>query len=484
MKYSEKAHTSTKTVNLAGGEAYQESPKTELTSIALTSFLKDQFYRSADDTTQRVIQLMNTITDKEFIAKLAIFARQRYGMRSISHLMASELADQVKGEEWTKDFIFNVVKRPDDIIEILACFKAMHKDQPIPNCMKKGLANAFSKFDEYAIAKYRGEGHDFKLIDIVNLVHPKSTSKNKKALEALVQNKLRSFDTWEVELSKAGKTDSEESKQEMKKEAWKTLLLEHKIGYFALLRNIRNIMTQAPELKKELILQLTDKISIHKSLVLPFRYLSAMTAIESSGINDVQIIQAINKAAEISLENVPKLPGKSVVVIDKSGSMGRGYESPLGKAAMFGAVLYKALDADLMMFANTAKYKTLNPDDTLMTLVSAIMNDPFGGGTDFKPIFKHLNRKYDRIIILSDMQGWIGYNSPVAEFNGYKASFDTKPYIYSWDLQGYGTLQFPEKNVCLLAGFSDKIFDTMRYVEEDKKALVHEIEQISLKREI
>lgn len=78
------------------------------------------------------------------------------------------------------------------------------------------------------------------------------------------------------------------------------------------------------------------------------------------------------------------------------------------------------------------------------------------------------------------MQGWVGYTTPSAEFNQYKNKFGVNPFVYSWDLAGYGTLQFPENNVFALAGFSDKVFDIMKLMEVDKKALFNEIKAIQL----
>ena len=73
------------------------------------------------------------------------------------------------------------------------------------------------------------------------------------------------------------------------------------------------------------------------------------------------------------------------------------------------------------------------------------------------------------------MQGWVGYHSPAAEFTAYKKRHDCNPYIYSFDLAGHGSMQFPENKVCALAGFSDKIFDVMSLLEQDRKALINVI---------
>jgi hypothetical protein len=141
-------------------------------------------------------------------------------------------------------------------------------------------------------------------------------------------------------------------------------------------------------------------------------------------------------------------------------------------------MIAKVNNCDIMTFATDASYKSYNPMDSVITIRN---NFRFtGGGTNFKSIFTTANKKYDRIIILSDMQGWIGYTTPVKEFNEYKNKFNCDPYVYSWDLQGYSTLQFPESKVFCLAGFSEKVFDIMKLMEEDKQALYNRINSISL----
>lgn len=461
---------SNKTVNLAGGKAYKQTDKLEFVSILLTSFLKDQFYKSENDTAEKLVDLIGKL-DKRFVAKTAVYARTKFGMRSVSHLVAGEIAKNVKGEQWTKNFFNKVVYRPDDMLEILSyyCFKY---GKPIPNSLKKGLREAILKFDDYKLAKYRGEGKAVSMVDLVNLVHPKGTDTLKK----LIKGELRSVDTWEAKLSKAGQeSESDEELAEAKDKAWKDLILEKKIGYFALLRNLRNILEQSPEILDKALELLVDENLIKKSLVLPFRFTTALKAVEETSFDGVRkVIVALNKAVDFALSNVPKLKGRTLVVLDESGSMS-GRPSEIG--SLFTAVLVKACDADLITFAESARYQNLNSMDSTLTLTKSINFN--GGGTNFHSIFQTANKPYDRIIILSDMQGWIGYNTPQAEFNAYKARTGADPKIYSFDLQGYGTMQFPEQNVYCLAGFSDKIFDIMKMLETDKNVLINEIDKIN-----
>ncbi len=467
---------STKVENKAGGLAYAQSPELELVSILLTSFANDQFYRSANDTFQRLKELI-AISDKQFVAKAAVYARTEFGMRSITHVVASELAKHLGGQAWAKDFYSSIVYRPDDMMEILSYHTSTNGK--IPNSMKKGFAKAFDKFDKYKLAKYRGENKGFKLIDVVNMVHPVPVESNAEAINALVKGELKSFDTWETELSKAGQVaTTEEEKADFKKDVWVKLIQEKKLGYFALLRNLRNIIEQAPEIINEALEQLTNEALIKKSLVLPFRFLTAFEEIQK--LNDGKIIRlvlmALNKAVDISINNVPKFDGETLVVLDESGSM-TGKPATIG--ALFSAVLVKSNNADFITFSDNARYRNVNPMDSTITIAQSIKFA--SGGTNFHSIFQTANKKYDRVIILSDMQGWIGHETPTFEFNQWKKSTDSNPFVYSFDLNSYGSMQFPEQNVFCLAGFSEKIFTIMGLLEKDRKALVNEIKNVAMK---
>ena len=237
------------TVNFAGGQAHTQSDKMELVTMMLTSFLEDKYYRSGNETAKRLTNLVNQIGDKEFVAKTALYARREAGMRSVSHLVAGEIAHSVKGAEWTKRFFDRVIYRADDVLEILAYCIAVY-GKPLPNALKKGLGQALSRFDGYQLAKYRRESAELKLVDAVNLVHPPHT----EAIGKLMAGTLAPANTWETKLTQAGQeAESDKDKAAKKADAWAELIRSRKIGYFALLRNLRNILEQAPELTDEAV---------------------------------------------------------------------------------------------------------------------------------------------------------------------------------------------------------------------------------------
>ncbi len=464
------------TLNLAGGQAHTESAKLELVTILLSSFLENKFYRSGNDTAKRIVELVNQIADKQFVAKAALYARREAGMRSVSHLVAGEIAHSVKGAEWTKRFFDRVVYRVDDVLEILAYSMAVY-GKPLPNSLKKGLGQALSRFDDYQLAKYRAANSELKLVDAVNLLHPPHT----EALAKLMNGSLGPAATWETKLTQAGQeAESDEEKASKKAGVWVELIRNRKIGYFALLRNLRNILEQAPELVDEAVALLQDNQLIRRSRVMPFRYRVALDAIEEATLPrrlQQKVVDGLSKAVDLSLANVPRFGGRTLIAMDCSGSM---IGKPMKIGSLFASVLYKANDADLMLFSEDARYHSFNVNDATLTIAQRIEEKAAWSGTDFHCIFKRANQAYDRIVILSDMQAWMDYWTPKEAFDRYVSKVGQRPRIYSFDLAGYGTLQFPEKEVYTLAGFSDKTMDTMKFLEEDKAALIREIEGIEL----
>ncbi len=475
----------TKTRNRAGGEAYKQTPEMQLASIMLTNFAQDQFYRKSNDTFKELKELLAKV-DASFAAKAAIYARKQFHMRSITHVMGAELAKHTSGQSWAKAFYEQLIVRPDDMLEIAAYYFGKG-NKTMPNAMKKGFAAAFDQFDGYQLAKYRGENKTVKLIDLVNLVHPVPTQRNAKALQDLVNGTLKNTDTWEAKLTEAGKTSqTKEEKAENKAAAWRKLVETNKLGYFALLRNLRNIAEQSPDVLDKVLLSLVDTNRIRKSKVLPFRFLSALDAINEANLDTHarrKIQKALNDAVEIALANVPEFKGNTLVVLDDSGSMTgkRGKQkSPIEIGAIFAAMLYKSNEADMMRFSDDASFIKPYFGDAAMTIANGLIQNAKAAGTNFHAIFEKARKDYDRIIILSDMQGWMGYNAPKDAFKEYKKRSGANPYIYSFDLSGYGSLQFPEDKVFALAGFSDKVFDLMALLETDRNALVNEINTIEL----
>jgi hypothetical protein len=164
-----------------------------------------------------------------------------------------------------------------------------------------------------------------------------------------------------------------------------------------------------------------------------------------------------------------------------------GSQSALDKGALIAATFAKGLNADVFEFSNTCKMVSVNSLDTTNTMKKEILRQGSNGGTEFNSIFSTLERygAYDRVFIISDMQGrdellngnrWSSGGK--STFSNYSSKFGS-PHVYTIDLCGYGTTMFkPGNKVYQLFGYSSEMYELAKRMEIDPKALIKEIEAI------
>jgi hypothetical protein len=480
--------------NLAGGPAHAHTPRYAVATLVLSSMLGDRFYTSGSQDAAMVGTLVRELAkggDALFAAKAALYARHEIGLRSVTHVVAGEIGRVVQGAAWGKRFYERIVRRPDDACEIVGYSLATY-GKTLPNAMKRGIAKALVRFDAHQLAKWRGRSHAVSLVDVVNLCHPKGPEGS--ALAQLVKGTIAGPDTWERALTKAGvaakaaEASSDEPPADveaLKGAEWQRLVTERKLGYLATLRNLRNLVTQAPQALDAACALITDERAVRTSLVFPFQLAAAADALREVDAPEAQrALAAVSAAVDLSLANVPDLPGRTLIALDDSGSMtsGRGPKRPIDIAALFAAVLLKRLKgAELLCFSDDARYRTVDVTASVLALAGEIKAKTKSAGTNFHAIFEKAGKRaYDRIVLLSDMQGWMGVGTPDGAFDAYRARSGCDPFVYSFDLNGHGTTQLAGSKVCTLAGWSDKVFDVMKLIEQDREALIAEIEKIEI----
>lgn len=432
-----------KTTNLAGGKAFNHSSEMELVSAVLTTFLDNKFYEGGDERARRIKGLMQKV-NHEFIAKLAIVARREFNLRSVSHLLVAELSRIHRGDSLVSQTLRATTVRPDDLTEIVA-----YLGKSFPKQIKKGIRRALLKFSPYQLAKYKQGGKKVKLVDLFNIAHPNAKFASLDQAEAwsrLMRGTLKNTETWEARLSSG----------EDKAKVWRDLIFGEKIGYMALLRNLRNIDKQADEeTKKKACEIISNREQVKRSKQLPFRFYNAYENVENR-----DMLKAISIALDHSVDNVPKFDGKTLVAVDGSGSMSG---DPIKKASILAAALMKGNDADLIIYDTEVvrgKFSGLEPT---MTLALEIQRKANAGGTDTGLVFQYAEGKgYDRIIILSDNESWGGWDSVDQAYKAFR--FNQDPFVYAIDIEGYGTkdINGNAKHIC---GFSEKIFDFIKYSE-------------------
>jgi hypothetical protein len=300
------------------------------------------------------------------------------------------------------DAIARVVQRPDEMGELLSLYWK-EKKQPLTAQMKKGLAAAFRKFDAYSLAKYNSDGAAIKLRDVLFLIHAKPQHEAQAELwKKLAEKVLESPDTWEVALS-AGAD---------KKETFERLLKEEKLGALALLRNLRNM--QQSGVDQKVIRAGLANMKIER--VLPFRFI---TAARYAPQWEPELEAAMFKC----LEGHRKLSGKTVMVVDNSGSMAapisRKSELRRVDAACALAMLLREIceQCQIIVFGSTAG---LIPPRRGFALRDAIVNSQHGGSTMTQIALNAAAKEgYDRCVVITDEQSHQSISGPAKGTKGY-----------------------------------------------------------------
>lgn len=469
-----------KTTNREGHVAYKMEDKLKLVTMVLTTMIGEpKFY---GDTDNEMIQLAKTV-EGEFLAKLAIYARTRFNLRSVSHVLATIVANREDTKPYIGSVIGQIVLRADDITEIMACQLNMY-GKPIPNGLKKALAKKMNTLDEYQLAKYNGGNKAVKFKDILRITHVKPISKEQEELFGKILNDTLEIPyTWEVELSKRGNT----------KEVWEELIDSGKLGYMAMLRNLRNIINARVDNIDKVYAKLSDKEEVLKSKQLPFRFFSAYN--ELRAIATSKTFDTIEIAIRHSVENMSKLKGKTLIAIDTSGSMC----NPISRkssvqckdiARLIGSLAnYICEESEVVTFDTDLKSVALS---TVGGIIQNALSIPVrGGGTDITLPIKYAikeHKKFDRMIMISDNEincywdykCWGNEKTTQSYVDEYRRTINPDFWVHAIDLQGYGTQQFIGGKTNIIAGWSERVLEFVDMAEKGLGNIVSTIENISL----
>lgn len=347
------------------------------------------------------------------LAALAREARVEGNLRHAPLLLLTVLARTGAGSSLVAETIEATVQRADELAELVALY---WKDgrRPLSAQMKKGLAAAFRKFDGYQLAKYDRDG-TVRLRDVLFLVHAKPRDEAQAAMwRHLVDGTLPPPDTWEVALS--GGAD--------KRATWERLLRERRLGYLALLRNLRNMVEAGvdEDLVAEAILARRGA-----QRVLPFRYVAAARACPA-------LETYLDEALSETVSDMPPLPGRTAILVDVSLSMNAklSRRSDLTRMAA-AAALASVVHGRLRVFTFTTRPETTwrqqreNPDAALslvevpprrgMAGVETVVTSQERGGTPLGAAIRRVQETvpHDRLIVVTDEQSHDPVPDPVAQ---------------------------------------------------------------------
>jgi len=486
--------------NFTGGDAFGMTEDMELYSLVCTTVLDNQFYRSEKNTMSRMRELMKCVSP-EFIGKLAVYARESMYLRTVPLVLAVELAKLDTPEGLVSTVTERVIQRADELYEILACYKELsgrEELKPIAKQIRKGVASAFSKFDEYQFAKYNRD-YEITLRDALRICRPKPVDKGQSDLFRKVKDgDLEVPFTWETILSKPDGRS--------KKQKWESLIESKKVGYMALLRNLRNILDAGVSEKhiNMVCAYLSNEKAVANSRQFPFRYLSAFRMIESHKNDHAELVmEALEEAAKLSISNMKLIAeGRNVIACDVSGSM----QDPIAPRSsvehydiglLLGQLLkLKTKNSIVGIFGDDWKVKRFTSKTPLSnTMRLHDIEGEVGYSTNGWKVIDYLikqNVKSDRVFFFSDAQLWsdmgmegsVSHRASGTQFHEiwkkYKKK-SPKSEAYFFDLAGYGTtpLSVMDDDVYFISGWSDKVFDMLVAIREGSDA-VEEIKKIVL----
>jgi len=389
-----------------GGRARNISTEAQLRRSVLACLLwEQQFYEDGVEIAGRIAELVPKVA-AEKVAALAADARESMKLRHAPLLLVREMARHASHRKLVAETLERVIQRADELCEFVAIY---WKDGRVPLSaqVKKGLAAAFPKFDEYQLAKY-DRGGPIKLRDVLFLSHAKPRDDAQAGVwKKLVWGKLATPDTWEVALSSGAD----------KREAWERLLTENKLGALALLRNLRNMRDASvdeDQVLKALRSMKTDR-------VLPFRFLAAARYAP-------QWEPALEESMLKSVSAQAKLPGLTALLVDVSGSMtaplSRRSEMLRTDAAYGLAVLLREIGERVNVYSFSDNLVEV-PARRGFALRDAINQSQAHNGTYLGKAVEDLNRRaakgkderYDRLIVITDEQAHDTVPNPSG--NGY-----------------------------------------------------------------
>jgi len=448
--------------------------------IVTTLFGKDKFYESNDETLVRLKDAVNKVVAKgnvDFIANSIVHARSVMNIRSMPVILTVLLAESLRAHNTTYEnmrrLTTDVIQRADQINDLFAyAVNVFGSGKKVPMAIKRGLADAFNNFGAYAFAKYNRTNGTVKFTDVLRVVHPKAKDvaqaeifdklMNGSRIEQTEAGTLSTPYTWETELSEAGKTGKSKAK------VWTELIKSDKLGYMALLRNLRNMIQEgvSTSVMNSVYERLADPEQVVKSKQLPFRFVNAYDAVVGA---PAKMKRAISRAMDASLSNIPSLGDNLWIVVDVSASMDGTWSlrtsdgaAPINTATLFAAALAKAnAEADnvkITLFSDGAKHASINTDDSVMSIAYKLRKEVYGGGTNLEAALseiKTLGFKPDTVVLFSDMQ--------VNRLRGGKSVssyFDDNTIKVAIDLTGYASTPVgPMDGWHQLSGWSERLFD-------------------------
>lgn len=495
-----------------GGQGFTKDAKDQLFTLGIANFVgADTFYESGAARDKRFVDLIHEVTriDPVWVASFAAWLRSGANMRTASVIVAAEYVKA--GGPYGRQVVASVLKRPDEPAEMLGYWMSTHgidaagRRKSLPRPIQRGIGDAVRRmYTERNVLKYDGTNDDIRFADVIRMVGPETKDPRQRALFHYLDAKRRSSTTTvdvagRVAESLAALPTIAEDRRlmalpegerranlgaaieagwswerlgswlpgGMDAEAWEAVIPN--MGVMALLRNLRNFDEKnvggaAVDLVRS---KLTDEEEVRRSRVFPLRFMQAWKAVSS-----VRWAEAMETGLNLSLGNIPYFEGRTLVLIDGSGSMnapvaskrtdsGKGGHVPTAltrweAGGLFGCAVAQRSDAaDVVLFhSHVFARLDMARHDSILRTVEGIRDVLQPYGTDIHRSLAEAYHGHDRVLIFTDEQtGGRSWDSVAG----------IKVPVYTWNLAGYETGHAPSHfaNWQTYGGLSDAAFNML-----------------------
>jgi hypothetical protein len=483
-----KTQTQPSTITHVGGAGYErEDAKSELFLLAVTNMVGEEtFYESGASRDARYADLVHAVTrqDPDWMQRFLPWLRTEGLMRSAS---VQGVAEYVRaGGPNARKLVADTLQRADEPGELLAYFRNQGY-RTIPKPVKRGVADVLTRlYTQNAALKYDGQDRPWNFGDVIELIRPKPVDGNQslwfKYLVDRAHNPQAEIPPVFLKVSAARKLNTDENataedagkagldwtmasgKGEMNAAAWEAQIPS--MGYMAMLRNLRNFSEAgiSAAAVDKVNKRLADPDEVRRSKQFPYRFISAY--LELAGLT---YASALDRAIDLSLDNVPVLSGDTLVMLDCSSSM--QYPVSIGSkmtyvlAGLTFAVGFQKKNPGSKVFGYGREpfleLTTDQKDPSVLKMAQELVGLLRGESTYPWQSIERVWTGQERIIIITDEQS---YDSPSA-FSG----FD-KTRIFIWNLEGYTAGTAGGKNVVTLGGFTDKIWTMVELIDRGQRA--------------
>jgi len=491
--------------NNSAAPTYRYEPKHRLAQLVMTGCMNQTFYADAEAQLSDVLTLARDL-DSSFIAKTAVYSRERGHMKDMPALLVAVLA--AKGApEFAVAFerVIDNGKMLRNFVQIVRSGATGRKS--LGSRPKKLVQAWLNKASEQQLLQ-AAVGNSPSLADVVKMVHPKPTEPWREAFFAWLIGK--SFDvaalpplTRSLLAMRAGEGDALPavpfqllSNETLSAEQW--AVVAERMGWQALRMNLntlaRNGVFKIPAMSQKIARRLSDPAAVAKARVFPYQLLAAYNTVSDSVPRVVK--EALQDALDQALSNVPALEGNVVVCPDVSGSM-RSAVTGVRKGAttnvrcidvaalVAAALLRKHKDARVLPFEVKVVNIQLNPRDSVLTNAQKLAAIG-GGGTNCSAPLALLvkeNAKVDTVIMVSDNESWVdktrrGATETMKQWELIKRR-NPNAKLVCIDIQPYGNTQAQERDDILnVGGFGDAVFDVMAQFANGSFGAGHWVEAI------